>query len=897
AACTALARLLSLPPPPPPPPVAQLGRIAASGDDNATAAAAEVPFSALSRFRLALQGCKLVARRGYVHDGMAQIALRLAGEAFHEAAAAAAATVGGGGSTRRNAVATALSNVALPVLRLYGKAGVAAAKAAGGGGLDSGSDALIYDHPLLPLLAALEVEAKGILALTLPAPRRPTPPPPPPLPPPPPRGSSTDSAVKSAAASRETTFKPASPFPAEDRVAATPTGAAPATSATTVTTATTATTPAVVSPSLLPVELFLALLGAGYVRGRLPYALADVVIDMLDERSYPVGPGRDALTSSPSAVKPTHGVYGDAGRPVEESSCSGPQPRCQPPGLGSGPDGSNANVGRLTAGQIEALLLAGPAIALIDHGATGSRRDAAASHGSSTQGYRLLTEFAEMLVKRGATIVRQHDMLAPPSAAAEVIVYEHGAGTLPAGDRSNNNGCSSSSSSNSSSSSSVSDGSEVILVSRRALCCLLHALSKRHRDGVFVPYSTWLYGKLYGQLVAEARAEAQMHAVAGSNIAAPDGNAAAAVDFGGDSVFTAAAAAAAIPSADADTTEVLAAVELLRLAACGDNRGDVALASLATQRLGTLLHRVAACGDAQRCGRLVAALDDVVWEEEALFGMSTAAMSTAAPPPLPPRYERAMAGLLPPVRKARRHVNAAAAAAATSTDIRPMLYGVGCAPAKDVVSVLVGSSGDPSAGSSGSSGSGSNLGEVVSELVYLAARELPCSRLAAVLSWASTGPMAAAEAVKVAADMKGTVVAAAASSTGVMYHGLSRKRLAAVWHVVVDRWLAPGGAWAKGTWDNSVAGAVPCVVPPVVGHDVTGKCGDVEATASDVELKQELVSEQETMDARAAAALLVSGERLGCTDPRAAQALSRVVEAALLQAECAEANDDEALLL
>ncbi|GIL83606.1 hypothetical protein Vretifemale_12274, partial [Volvox reticuliferus] len=523
AACTALARLLSLPPPPPPPPVAQLGRIAASGDDNATAAAAEVPFSALSRFRLALQGCKLVARRGYVHDGMAQIALRLAGEAFHEAAAAAAATVGGGGSTRRNAVATALSNVALPVLRLYGKAGVAAAKAAGGGGLDSGSDALIYDHPLLPLLAALEVEAKGILALTLPAPRRPTPPPPPPLPPPPPRGSSTDSAVKSAAASRETTFKPASPFPAEDRVAATPTGAAPATSATTVTTATTATTPAVVSPSLLPVELFLALLGAGYVRGRLPYALADVVIDMLDERSYPVGPGRDALTSSPSAVKPTHGVYGDAGRPVEESSCSGPQPRCQPPGLGSGPDGSNANVGRLTAGQIEALLLAGPAIALIDHGATGSRRDAAASHGSSTQGYRLLTEFAEMLVKRGATIVRQHDMLAPPSAAAEVIVYEHGAGTLPAGDRSNNNGCSSSSSSNSSSSSSVSDGSEVILVSRRALCCLLHALSKRHRDGVFVPYSTWLYGKLYGQLVAEARAEAQMHAVAGSNIAAPGG--------------------------------------------------------------------------------------------------------------------------------------------------------------------------------------------------------------------------------------------------------------------------------------------------------------------------------------------------------------------------------------
>ncbi|GLI64372.1 hypothetical protein VaNZ11_007618, partial [Volvox africanus] len=73
AACTALARLLSLPAAPPA--TLQLGHAAASrrGGDSA---AAEVPFSALTRFRLALQGCKLAASRGNMHDGMAEITMR-----------------------------------------------------------------------------------------------------------------------------------------------------------------------------------------------------------------------------------------------------------------------------------------------------------------------------------------------------------------------------------------------------------------------------------------------------------------------------------------------------------------------------------------------------------------------------------------------------------------------------------------------------------------------------------------------------------------------------------------------------------------------------------------------------------------------------------------------------
>ncbi|GLI64371.1 hypothetical protein VaNZ11_007617, partial [Volvox africanus] len=807
----------------------------------------------------------------------------------------------GGVWTRHNAVATALTNVALPVLRLHGKAGVAAAATAvGGGGLDggSGSETLVYDHPLLPLLASLELEAKGILALTLPPPQRHT------RPPSPPRGPFLEAAAKSTAAADVPTSKTGdAPFPVENWVTANPGDAA------TAITVTTATIAAVVSPSLLPVELFLALLGTGYVRGRLPYALADVVIDMLDERSYSLGLGNDGLTSSPTAthgsLKPTHGVHMDAGGQVDDSSCMGLPPRWQPHGSGSQPDDNTQNVGRLTAGSIEALLLAAPAIALIDHGAIGNRRDAAASHGSSTQGYRLLTELAKMLVKRGATIVRQQDILAPPSAgavaeaatvgmaaaaaAAGVDVYECDADTYSPHIRSTSNGF------GSSSSSSGSGGGGVFSVSRLALCCLLHALSRRHRDGVFLPYSTWLYGKVYGQLVAEARAEAQMQKASGTLNATPDGRAAVAVNFG--SASNSSVTAAAVPSADADGTEVLTAVELLRLAACGYNRGDKALASLATQRLGTLLRLIAASGDAHRCGRVVAALDDVAWEEEALFGMSTAA---SPPPPQPAqRDERAVPGLLP-VRKARRHVNGAAATtattaaalAATSTNVWSVLYRIGCAPAKDVVSVLVG----------GGSG-GNSLEEVVSELVYLAARELPCPRLAAVLSWASTGTTAAAAAAAasklVADDVKGTAAAdaTAAASDDSLTHGSSRHRLAAVWHMVIDRWLAPGGAWIEGRRDSSVNGAVPCVVPPVVDYSFTGKARYAEAVTSDAEMKRNLVPGRESMDARAAAALLASGERLGCTDPRAAQALSQVVEAVLLRAaNCAEANGDEALL-
>lgn len=527
AACRALAQVLSLSAPMNPPHIRHRG----DGNTGATTAAGEpavmaidedevtLSFSPVSRFSLALRGCELVARRGCVHSGLVEVTTRLAGQAFREISTGGG-DGGGGVYVHHDAVTTALLQVALPALRLYGQTGMAMSctSAWQGGG---GDTALVYDHPLLPLLVALDEEAKGILELTLPQARRPPPPP-----------SQEPGAASAAVASALTAC----------------TSVHGSTSvATTAFTAAAATSP-------LPLELFLALLNVGYVRGRLPYALADVIIDLLDDRSVPRG-RRAAM-----ATAAQEGCTVDT-TSVTMTSSSAP---------GTVKD---VMLECLSREHVEALLQAAPSILMVDRGTVNGRPATATTeltHGLSTQGYRLMVELMAALSKAGDS------GLWNPLVGSSMVAV--GVGDLAAGlgPKDPEDDEKEGKRTNSGSGHDLGSGGGPLQVSRLALCCLAHALSRGHRNGsAFLPYSTWLYGHLYGQLVADVTAEAREahHAI-------------------GDFAFEGMSAVrSSYGDADSDAV-VLAAVALLRLAASGVNRGDIPFKDLATRRLRELLWRV-----------------------------------------------------------------------------------------------------------------------------------------------------------------------------------------------------------------------------------------------------------------------------------------------------------------
>ncbi|KAG2496754.1 hypothetical protein HYH03_005163 [Edaphochlamys debaryana] len=282
--------------------------------------------TALEQFRVAVQAAAAVGRMGPAlassQEALAATALRLSGDAFTEAAAAADKGNKEGRSMRA-AVAAAVRDVALPALRLHSQVAAAMAAAADGGGAAFAADGAA--SALVPLAAAMEQNSWAIVGLAAPSPHR----------------ASRAAAIPAAADRSDPTRRD------------------------------------VVPDEHLPLELFLALLKAGYVRGDLPHALAEALALRLQA-------SRDGRRSDGS-------------------------------GGGRSAGGGGRRPAGLTEAQLEALLLAAPTVVYVDRAPAAAAAAAAgksrAARLGATQGHLLLSELAEAMAEAGL-------FDAPPLAAA-----------------------------------------------------------------------------------------------------------------------------------------------------------------------------------------------------------------------------------------------------------------------------------------------------------------------------------------------------------------------------------------------------------------------------------------------------------------------------------------------
>ncbi|KXZ53939.1 hypothetical protein GPECTOR_6g857 [Gonium pectorale] len=655
------------------------------GSGAAAAAAPQLPsLSALERFRSAASAVEALRRRGLTHDGLAAVALRVAGAAFTEAAAVqdegegghpgggggggdAVGGCGGGGASRLAATAAALRSVAMPALQMC-----AETHGRGGDLLDGGGQS---GHPLAPLVASLERSTAAILELAAP-----------------PR-----SRQRAPGSLRQT----APPHGAASAAAAAVANAADASGA----------AAAAAESTALTVDLLLALLAAGHVRGALPYGLAHVVLDSLDDQR--------AWTNA-SAASPG------------ESTAAGPS------GAGGG-----RSLGCLSAEQLEALLTAAASVVRIDRSNQPPRRPpakyidgaaaAAAVHAPGadgagadtigpTLGHQLLVELARSLAEAGAldqparawAYGRKAATAAslPPPADPQPATTVGVAGA-----------------------SAQRDSEGQWALSASALCRLAHALSRRGaRSGLHGPAGARLLGRLYGDLVAETQAEADVEALAGGEVPSARGRGRQ------DAV------AAAVGAFDS--------VDLLRLAACGHNLGDVALRSLAETRLEAALRRMAASRDVAACSALLGELDTLVREGDPRVGAATTSPRGAPSAP---------------------HTPPAAAARAQAAP-----YSLASGPATDVASVLF--------------SAGPALAGALAELVAVGAVGLPLDTAAGVFEWAAVAVLTGA------GEGVATVRQPVGGSRGA--DALPRaptacQLLAGAWQSVVDRWLRLAGGFGS----------------------------------------------------------------------------------------------------